>query len=314
MVGTCLFSSTSVADYQRGLDAYQSGQFDVAMNEWMTVVTSPENTVNPAILAESQYAIAMLYWTGQGVTQDTLESEFWLKEAANLNHSGAQSKLGYLYLSNENFSGKEFEAFRWLHSAAQQGNPDAQYNLAIMYRNGVGTEQDIEKARAWFAAAAAQGDLASAEILSQLDSDSMVGVAGTENPVTHLPTTERAETEELKALPDNTLLDEDWIKSRNPEHFTIQVIALKSAENLENLARKHAEMAPLAIYRVMGSTAELYVLIQGEFSDIEAAKRARDAFPDALQSKENVWIRRFANVQSLIDEYSMKSQGSGLTN
>jgi hypothetical protein len=302
----CFGASALRSDYQEGVDAYRLGDFARALREWTAVAESPPNTVNPAILAEAQYAIAMLYWLGQGVNQDTASSVVWLKEAANLNHAGAQTKLGFLYLSGQDVPRNEFEAFKWLQMAAQQGNVDAQYNLGVMYRDGVGVERSPEKARQWFTEAAAQGDLISAEILASLQTEPGAGVG---LPIANETTSQPAE--EIVDAPqdsDGGIFDESWITSRNPEHYTIQVIALKSGENLEILANQHSDMAPLAIYRLSGQNGALFILVQGEFSDLEAARQARDSFPETLQPREKIWIRQFANIQALISEEAMRQK------
>ena len=85
------------ADYQTGLDAYNAGDFVKAMAEWKEEVNRPRVPTNLAVYREALYAIAMLYWKGEGVEQDYSVAAVWLKQAADINHPGAQVKLGYLY-------------------------------------------------------------------------------------------------------------------------------------------------------------------------------------------------------------------------
>ncbi len=80
------------ADYQFALDAYQHSDYNTALKEWLSVANSPQGTVPPAIQAETLYAIAMLYWTGQGVEQDTQVAASWLHRAAGINCGSAGSK------------------------------------------------------------------------------------------------------------------------------------------------------------------------------------------------------------------------------
>ena len=63
----------------------------------------------------------------------------------------------------------------------------------------------------------------------------------------------------------------------------------------------HAELAPWAIYTVTGSRGTVHVLVQGDYADVESARAARDAFPRRVQKTDQLWIRRFAMVQALLE-------------
>jgi DamX protein len=95
---------------------------------------------------------------------------------------------------------------------------------------------------------------------------------------------------------------EAWILARDPEHYTIQVIALKNRDNLLKLTDAHEGLQPMAVYRQGADTNPLYVLVQGDYADVESARAATSAFPRALAKPDQLWIRRFAMVQSLIDK------------
>ena len=167
-----LFTHALNADYQAGLDAYMTGDYDTAIREWQVVVESPPGTVPPAVRAETLYAIGMLFWMGMGVEQDIYESASWLVLAAEMNHSGAQNKLGYLYSTGQGVKQNDFEAFKWWQMAANQGDADAQYNLGVMYRDGLGVEPNPEQSLKWFREAASNGDPISAGIVSQKAAES----------------------------------------------------------------------------------------------------------------------------------------------
>jgi len=150
----------SFADYQSGLDAYNAGFYANALREWKQVADSPPSNTIPTIYAETLYAIAMLYWMGQGVTKDFYEASNWLQKSADLGHAGAQAKLGYLYTEGIAVQQDYDQAFQWFTKAAKQGDIDGQYNLGIFYLNGWGTEQNTTLGKQYLAAAAAQGDKA----------------------------------------------------------------------------------------------------------------------------------------------------------
>ena len=56
----------------------------------------------------------------------------------------------------------------------------------------------------------------------------------------------------------------------------------------------------MAVYRVENGGNPLYVLVHGVFTDVEAARAARDRFPAAINPPDQVWIRRFEKVQEIV--------------
>jgi septal ring-binding cell division protein DamX len=360
-----LLNEAAVADYQSGFKAYTHGDIAQALIEWQKVIESPPSDVHPQERAETLYAVAMLYWLGQGVTQDTATSAGFLRQAAELNHAGAQSKLGYLFLVGQGVPANAFEAHKWLEMAARQGDADAQYNLAVMYRDGMGVQANPEIAMGWFEEAAANGDPVSAEVVAEyhrqgsmqtlaapveqvsapqeenqvvtLESvqvDIQEGVeadvqesvqidvpvvaeqddaASIEIPITEpSPALEQETTTSASEIypaeqPPNGLElqhahSENWILARDPAHYTIQVIALKNLQSMVNLIDAHTGLKPFAVYRQGEPDAPLYVLVQGDYADMEAVRAAQQTFPHSLAKPQQLWVRRFSMVQSLIEQ------------
>ena len=108
-----LLSQTAFADSQAGLDAYNADRYTTAMQEWKAVIATPPGAVSPATYAETNYAIGMLYWMGQGVPEDPTEASKWMHKAAELGHAGAQGKLAYLYTEGIAVPQSYEMAFRW---------------------------------------------------------------------------------------------------------------------------------------------------------------------------------------------------------
>ncbi len=192
-IATCglllLLSLPAAADYQAGLDAYHAGNYTTAMEQWQAVAAGSPHDETPTIYAEAHYAIAMLYWQGQGVAQDYQQAYDWLLKAADMNHAGAQAKLGYLYTDGSVVPQDFNKAFDYYGKAARQGDIDGQYNLGIFYLFGWGTERDTTMAKQYLAAASAQGDEAAEQALQRL-------LAGETEPAETEPAeTEPAETE-----------------------------------------------------------------------------------------------------------------------
>jgi len=192
-----------------------------------------------------------------------------------MNHPSAQNKLGFLYSSGQGVRQSDFEAFKWWQMAANQGDADAQYNLGVMYRDGLGVESDAEKSMQWFREAASNGDPISSGIIAKYEAESL--------PID--PKTE----------------GEIWIADRDPEHFTIQVIALSQPEKLYEIISEEPGLAPFAIYRQTSHKKPLWVLVQGDYPDINTARVALQAFPETIQQRNKLWIRRYGMVQRLLE-------------
>jgi tetratricopeptide (TPR) repeat protein len=283
------------AEYQAGLDAYLAGDYDTAIREWQAVVESPPNSVPPAERAETLYAIGILFWMGLGVEQDIYESASWLVLAAEMNHSGAQNKLGYLYSTGQGVKQSDFEAFKWWQMAANQGDADAQYNLGVLYRDGLGVEPNPDESLKWFREAASNGDAISAGIVAQHDS----GLD--EESIPQITTAPPADEDIPESAPDEYAADRDWIAERDPQHFTIQVIALSKPENLHKFMAEQPDLEPMAIYRQTRYDKPLWVLVQGDYPNVESARLALQAFPETMQTRDKLWIRRFEMVHRLLE-------------
>jgi TPR repeat protein len=258
------------AEYQAGLDAYNAGDYSTAMAEWKEAVSQQPDKENLAIYRESLYAIGMLYWQGEGVAQDYNISVVWLKQAADINHPGAQNKLGYLYSTGQGVPRNYQEAAKWLQMAAEQGDEDALHNLEILEETGLGD--------------AGLGDA---------DRPGILELPGAEGPA-----------ENNQPGPDlipGSDAGQGWIAAQDPEHYTIQVIALRQAEKLHAFIADHPDWAPFAIYSQSRYQEPLWVLVQGAYAEVESARAARDVFPSGLQKQEDLWIRKFGMIQGLIE-------------
>ena len=107
----------------------------------------------------ADYARAMQYMRGTGVTQDQAKGVEFLLKAADAGHAEAQVTMGYYYLKGTNGVAQDSaKAIEYLEMAAEQGNRDAQYNMGLAYVRGEGTAADFAKAYEWFEKAAYQDD------------------------------------------------------------------------------------------------------------------------------------------------------------
>jgi len=144
-------AATSVrATYEAGEKAYADGDYDKAMNEYITD-SSPE-----ALLR-----IGSMYYDGKGVKKDLREAAKWTQKAAEKGFSKAKTCLGVMYLKGEGITQSNSEAFNWISNAAADGFPTAEYYLGGLYYEGKGTRRSSISAVKWFKKASEDGvDLA----------------------------------------------------------------------------------------------------------------------------------------------------------
>ena len=147
-----LLSSTEgwSADFQKGLDAAQRGDFATALREWKPLAEQGD--------ARAQYNLGMVYNKGDGVPQDYKTAVKWWKLAAEQGDASAQSNLGYMYERGQGVPQDSKTAVKWYRLAAKQGDAVAQFNLGLMYRRGRGVLQDYVRAHMWYNIAASSGD------------------------------------------------------------------------------------------------------------------------------------------------------------
>jgi tetratricopeptide (TPR) repeat protein len=153
-------------DYQVGLQAFKSGDFERAIEEWKPLAEGGD--------PRSQLIVGWMYFKGIGVPQDLKETARLYHLAAAQRNAVAQQRLGFLYdqglgvpvdhaealnwyrLAAENGDEDAFAAYRL---AAEQGEPEVQRHLGKMYFGALGAApHDYSEAARWFRLAAAQGD------------------------------------------------------------------------------------------------------------------------------------------------------------
>ena len=137
-------------DFQKGLTAYQAGDYATALQEWRPLAEQG-NT-------DAQSNLGLMYQNGEGVLQDYAEAIKWYRLAAEQGLASAQYNLGNMVRRGSGVLQDYAEAVKWYRLAAEQGYTSAQYNLGVMYHNGLGVLQDNIIAHMWFNIAAANGD------------------------------------------------------------------------------------------------------------------------------------------------------------
>ena len=147
-----LFSSgvTIAADYDKGMHAYNSGDFKTALAEWTPIAEQGD--------ARAQATLGIMYGNGDGVPQNDKIAVYWYAKAAEQGHAKAQYHLGLSYSYGQGVPQNDKTAVKWYAKAAAQGLAGAQNSLGGMYQDGDGVLEDDNTAVKWYTKSAEQGD------------------------------------------------------------------------------------------------------------------------------------------------------------
>jgi TPR repeat protein len=136
-------------DYNKGLAAYEAGDFVTALEEWRPLAEQGH--------AMAQTNLGVMYSNGQGVLQDDAEAVRLFELAAEQGEAMAQYNLGLMYYEGIGVLQDYSETITLYRLAIEQGHSNAQSNLGWMYSNGRGVLQDNVKAHMWYNIGAANG-------------------------------------------------------------------------------------------------------------------------------------------------------------
>jgi TPR repeat protein len=192
----------AAADYKKGLDAYNRGDFATAYTEWLASAKTGDKLAQHGLgflfelrkgipempeakslaqavewyqaastqgVAAAQTNLGLMYAQGRGVKQNYDEARKLWEQASVSGHPMAQFNLGLLYLQGLAGTPDERKAAQYFLQAARQNVPESQYALGTMYLAGRGVAKDRDEAVAWLQKAAAAGNQRAVLALSDLD-------------------------------------------------------------------------------------------------------------------------------------------------
>ena len=111
----------SSADFQKGFDAYERGDYATALREWTPLAEQGD--------ARAQYNLGLMYYNGYGVLQDYKTAVKWYRLAAEQGDADAQSNLGVMYEKGRGVPQDDKTAVKWYTRAAEQGDATTRSNL-----------------------------------------------------------------------------------------------------------------------------------------------------------------------------------------
>ena len=123
-----LFSPTEgwSADFEKGLDAYDSGDYATALREWKPLAEQGN--------ADAQYNLGLMYDNGTGVPQDYKTAVKWYRLSAEQGHADAQYNLGVMYAKGQGVIQDYVRAHMWWNIAASSGDKSSVKNRDIVVK------------------------------------------------------------------------------------------------------------------------------------------------------------------------------------
>ena len=119
-----LSSSVAVsADFNKGLQAAQAGDFKTALAEWTPLAEQG--------YVDAQYNLGLMYDNGYGVPESHKTAVKWYTKAAEQGDAKAQALLGALYGGGLGVQKDNVRGYMWLNLSAYNGGSDGTKGMGI---------------------------------------------------------------------------------------------------------------------------------------------------------------------------------------
>jgi uncharacterized protein len=142
-----LLFSPLFADYKASL---HKGDYAGALKELRPLAQKGD--------AKAQSSLGLMYATGRGVPQNSVEAEKWIRKAAEQGLAEAQYNLGLINVKGQGAKQNNTEALKWFKKSSDQGYAKAQYSLGVMYLQGLGVPKNPVQAYMWLYLSGSQGN------------------------------------------------------------------------------------------------------------------------------------------------------------
>lgn len=110
--------------YWDGMQAYAEGDYSTAFEIWLSLAERGNKI--------AQYALAMLYEHGEGVSQNDIKAVHWYRMAAEQGFVVAQYKLGVKYATGKGVLEDYETSHMWFNIARAKGHTEAHKSLTIL--------------------------------------------------------------------------------------------------------------------------------------------------------------------------------------
>ncbi len=139
------------ADYQKGLKAYNSSDYETALAEWQPLAEAGD--------VGGQFGLGLMYGNGFGVDMNDAEAIKWYGLAAEQGHAQAQCNLAVMHQNGWGVPQSDAEAIKLFVLSAEQGVVEAMMALGRFYAMDFASDYDPVKAYKWYGVASLMGDV-----------------------------------------------------------------------------------------------------------------------------------------------------------
>ncbi len=101
--------------------------------------------------------------------------------------------------------------------------------------------------------------------------------------------------------PIDSLNGSEWVSTRLPEHYTLQLLGVESLISLKEYVSKHALKGEVFYIKTLRNGKPWFSLIWGEFPDKLSAINAQRHLPRSVK-RAGIWSRSFGELQKLLDQ------------
>ncbi|NQV87466.1 MAG: sel1 repeat family protein [Woeseiaceae bacterium] len=138
-------------DFQKGRDAYDSGDYEMALAEWQPLADAGD--------ARGQFGLGQMYGNGFGVDMDDALAIKWYGLAAEQGHGQAQCNLAVMYQNGWGLPQSDVEAVKMYTLSAENGVLEAMLALGRYYSMDFSEDYDPLQAYKWYGLASLMGDV-----------------------------------------------------------------------------------------------------------------------------------------------------------
>ena len=125
-------SPATAADFDKGMTAYRSGDYQAALAEWRPLAESGH--------AAAQNNLGFMYAKGRGVAQDDAKVIAWYRRAAEQGLADSQYNLGLMFTDGEGVPKDFVRAHVWYSLAKSNGSRWSQV-ASILLKSLMSAEQ-----------------------------------------------------------------------------------------------------------------------------------------------------------------------------
>ena len=111
----------------------------------------------------------------------------------------------------------------------------------------------------------------------------------------------QAITATQKTLPSKSLSDTDWLLSRQPTHYTLQILATKDRQAITQLTTNNQLSDRSAEYSFNNGGMQWFNLVMGDYANLQSARAAMQKLPESVRAL-NPWVRRFDSIQRVVSQ------------